>query len=156
MFRAIFEKILPPLRTRNFSIPVGSERFDEPPFTRDLPTRKLLEQKLFQFVLDVVPVRRDTRHNVVNPVHVFTRHAEDQALGDGFVLPQRLFDGCRRHFPPGYIDVVAGPAAQINRPILKLGEIAGLKDAAAERFLRLRPISFAHCPASHHERRHSG
>ena len=151
LFRAIFEKMLAQLRAGDLSIPVDAEGVHKPPLARHLPARKFLEQKLFQLVLGAAPVGRDTRHNEVNAVRVPARHAEDQALGNGFVLPQRLFDGCRRHFPAGHIDVVAGATAQINRSVLELGEITSLKDTSSQSILRLRPLGFAYRPALYQE-----
>ena len=90
------------------------DRFHKPPFARHLPARQLLEQELFQFLLDAVPVRRDARHDVIHPVRVPARHAKDEAFVNGLVFPQRLFDDVRANFSPGHVDVVAGAAAQTN------------------------------------------
>ena len=89
-------------------------------------------------------LNRDTRHNEINPVCIAARHAEDEALGDGFVLPQSLFDGRRGNLSSSNIDVIARATAQKNLSVFQLGEIAGLEHALGQRRFRFRPVGLTH------------
>src|ERR1035438_6473169 len=106
---------------------------------------------MLQLLRGAAPVCRDPGHDMVDAVRVPARHAEYEALGDGFMLPQRLLDGCRGHLPTCHVDLVIGAATQIDDPVLDLGEVGGLKAASMQCVSRLWPIRFADSPAPHHK-----
>ena len=113
-FAPVFEVMLPPFGTRQFSVPVPRQRFHEPPFARHLPARQLLEQELFQFLLHAAPAGLHAGHDEVHTVRVLAWHAKDQAIGHRLMLAQRFLDDRRQHLASRNVDVVIRAANQVD------------------------------------------